>query len=49
VLDFNDTDFAAIAKAFGAHGARVKDSHEIKDAVRDALVSNACLGRCRRQ
>jgi acetolactate synthase-1/2/3 large subunit len=40
VLDFNDTDFAAIAKAFGAHGARVKDSHDIKDALRDALAAN---------
>ncbi len=40
VLDFNDTDFAAIAKAFGAHGARVKDSRDIKDALRDALASN---------
>jgi thiamine pyrophosphate-dependent acetolactate synthase large subunit-like protein len=40
VLDFNDTDFAAIAKAFGAHGARVTVSQDIKDALRDALASN---------
>jgi acetolactate synthase-1/2/3 large subunit len=40
VLDFNDTDFAAIAKAFGAHGARVTESNDIKDAVRDALAAN---------
>jgi acetolactate synthase-1/2/3 large subunit len=40
VLDFNDTDFAAIAKAFGAHGARVTDSRDIKDAIADALASN---------
>jgi acetolactate synthase-1/2/3 large subunit len=39
VLDFNDTDFAAIAKAFGAHGARVNDSKDLKQAVRDALAS----------
>ncbi len=40
VLDFNDTDFGAIAKAFGAHGSRVKDGKDIKDAFRDALASN---------
>jgi acetolactate synthase-1/2/3 large subunit len=40
VLDFSDTNYAAIAKGFGAHGARVKDSHDIKDAIRDALASN---------
>jgi len=39
VLDFNDTDFAAIAKAFGAHGARVNDSKDLKQAVNDALDS----------
>jgi thiamine pyrophosphate-dependent acetolactate synthase large subunit-like protein len=39
VLDFNDTDFAAIAKAIGAHGARVNDSKDLKQAVRDALAS----------
>jgi thiamine pyrophosphate-dependent acetolactate synthase large subunit-like protein len=32
VLDFNDTDFAAIAKAFGATERALKTSHEIKDA-----------------
>ena len=40
VLDFNDTDFAAIAKAFGAHGTRVDDSKDLKDAVSSALASN---------
>jgi acetolactate synthase-1/2/3 large subunit len=39
VLDFSDTDFSAIAKAFGAHGARVNDRKDIKDAVRDALAA----------
>jgi acetolactate synthase-1/2/3 large subunit len=39
VLDFNDTDFAAIAKAFGAHGARVNDSNDLKDAIGHALAS----------
>jgi acetolactate synthase-1/2/3 large subunit len=40
VLDFSDTDFAAIAKAFGAHGARITDSNDIKDALRDALAAD---------
>jgi acetolactate synthase-1/2/3 large subunit len=39
VLDFNDTDFAAIAKGFGAHGTRVTDSTNIKDAIRDAVAA----------
>lgn len=39
VLDFSDTDFGAVARAFGAHGARVEDSRDIKDAVRDALAA----------
>jgi acetolactate synthase-1/2/3 large subunit len=39
VLDFNDTDFAAIAKGFGAHGTRVAGSNNIKDAIRDALAA----------
>ena len=44
VLDFSDTDFGAIAKAFGAHGARVNDNNNIKDAIRDAYSrKNACL------
>jgi acetolactate synthase I/II/III large subunit len=39
VLDFNDTDFAAIARAFGAHGTRVSDGNSIKDAIGDALAA----------
>jgi acetolactate synthase-1/2/3 large subunit len=40
VLDFSDTDFGAIAKAFGAHGARVNDSRDLKDAVSAAFAAN---------
>jgi acetolactate synthase-1/2/3 large subunit len=39
VLDFSDTDFAAIARAFGAHGTRVSDGNSIKDAIGDALAA----------
>lgn len=39
VLDYRDTDFGAVARAFGAHGARVTDRAHIKDAVRDALAA----------
>ena len=39
VLDFSDTDFGAVARAFGAHGSRVTDRHDLKDAIRDALKS----------
>lgn len=39
VLDYRDTDFAAVARAFGAHGSRVTDRKDIKDAIRDALAS----------
>ena len=39
LLDFRDTDFAAVARAFGAFGARVTDRAHIKDAIRDALAS----------
>jgi acetolactate synthase-1/2/3 large subunit len=41
VLDFRDTDFAAVARAFGAHGVRVTDRKDIADAVRGALAANA--------
>jgi thiamine pyrophosphate-dependent acetolactate synthase large subunit-like protein len=45
VLDFNDTDFAAIAKTFGAHGTRVHDSKDLKDAVSNALgLKHDCPG-----
>jgi acetolactate synthase-1/2/3 large subunit len=39
VLDYRDTDFAAVARAFGAHGVRVNDRAHIQDAIRDALAS----------
>ncbi|HEY4135831.1 MAG TPA: thiamine pyrophosphate-binding protein [Alphaproteobacteria bacterium] len=39
VLDYRDTDFAAVARAFGAHGARVTDRAHIQDAISDALAS----------
>jgi acetolactate synthase-1/2/3 large subunit len=39
VLDFSDTDFAAVARAFGAFGERVTETKDIKDAIRAALAS----------
>jgi len=40
VCDYRDVDFAAVARAFGAHGTRVEDRADVADAVRDALKSN---------
>jgi acetolactate synthase-1/2/3 large subunit len=40
VCDYRDVDFAAVARAFGAHGARVEDRADVADAVRDALAAN---------
>jgi acetolactate synthase I/II/III large subunit len=40
VCDYRDVDFAAVARAFGAHGTRVEDGADLNDAVRDALKSN---------
>ena len=34
---FNDTDFVAIARGFGAEGLRVENPAEIQDAVKEAL------------
>ncbi len=34
---FNDTDFAAVARGFGAEGLRVENPAEIQDAVKEAL------------
>jgi acetolactate synthase I/II/III large subunit len=39
VCDYRDVDFAAIARAFGAHGARVNDAGDLNDALRDALAA----------
>jgi acetolactate synthase-1/2/3 large subunit len=39
VCDYRDVDFAAVARAFGAHGTRVEDRADVRDAVRDALAS----------
>lgn len=39
VIDYRDVDFAAVARAFGAHGARVEDPADVKDALRDALAA----------
>ena len=39
VLDFRDTDFAAVARAFGAHGTRVTEPAHLQDAIRDALAA----------
>jgi len=35
--EFVDTDFAAIARGFGADGMRVENPAEIQDAVKEAL------------
>lgn len=40
VCDYRDVDFAAVARAFGAHGTRVEDRADVADAVRDALAAN---------
>ncbi len=40
VCDYRDVDFAAVARAFGAHGTRVENGADLGDAVRDALKSN---------
>jgi acetolactate synthase-1/2/3 large subunit len=40
VCDYRDVDFAAVARAFGAHGTRVTDRADLADAVRDALATN---------
>ena len=37
VIDFRDTDFAAVARAFGAHGVRVEKSGDLRAAIRGAL------------
>jgi len=39
VCDYRDVDFAAIARAFGAHGARVNDAGDLNDALRAALAA----------
>jgi acetolactate synthase-1/2/3 large subunit len=39
VCDYRDVDFAAVARAFGAHGVRVEDRADLSDAVRDALAA----------
>ncbi len=39
VSDFLDTDFAAVARAFGAHGERVADPDELEPALRRAEAS----------
>ena len=39
VVDFNDVDFAAVARAFGAYGKRVVEVSDIADAVNEAIAS----------
>lgn len=39
VVDFSDTDFGAVARAFGAFGVRVTETGDVKDAIRQALAS----------
>ncbi len=40
VIDYRDVDLAAVARGFGAHGVRVDDPADIKDAVSEALAAN---------
>ena len=50
VCDYRDVDFAAVARAFGAHGTRVEDRADLRDAVRDALAcQHAGTGGCARE
>ncbi|MEJ2866643.1 thiamine pyrophosphate-binding protein [Actinomycetospora sp. OC33-EN08] len=35
--ELGDADFAAMARAFGAHGVRVSDADDLEAAIRDAL------------
>lgn len=39
-VDFHDTDLAAVAEALGAEACRVSDPSELRDAYRDALVTD---------
>jgi len=39
VIDYRDVDFAAVARAFGAHGVRVEDGADLKDALSGALAA----------
>lgn len=40
VIDYRDVDFAAVARAFGAHGVRVTEGGDLKDALAGALAAN---------
>jgi acetolactate synthase I/II/III large subunit len=39
-VSFGKTDFAAVAKAYGGHGANVNNAVELKTAIEQALVRN---------
>jgi len=38
VLDFNDVDFAAVARSFGAWGKRIEDANDLDAAIAEALA-----------
>lgn len=40
VCDFDDVDFAAVARSFGAFGARVTSADELRSALRAALAQD---------
>lgn len=40
VVDFHDVDFAAMARAFGAHGSTVREESELLPALKEAFASN---------
>ena len=46
VVDFRDVDFAAVARAFGAHGVRVERSADLEDAIR-GCARGQLPGACR--
>jgi len=39
-VDYGDVDFAALARAFGAHGERVTDASKLVGAIKRAMESN---------
>jgi acetolactate synthase I/II/III large subunit len=39
-VSFGKTDFAAVARAYGGHGANVHNAVELKTEIEQALVRN---------
>jgi acetolactate synthase-1/2/3 large subunit len=40
VDDFYDVDYAAVARAFGAHGSRVEEDGQLSDALKQAMAAD---------